>query len=78
MNEKETIKPATLLKEDFSKNLIDLCNNSGLPFFILEYILRDVYMEVKNLARKQYETDLIKYMQSKNDEQPLNLSEIEG
>ena len=79
MNENEIMKPTTLLKEDFEKNLINLCNSSGLPFLILEYILRDVYMEVKGLARKQYESDLINYMQSqsKNDEQPLNLTETE-
>lgn len=69
MNENEVMKPTTLLKEDFTQGLIDLCNNSGLPFFIMEYILKDVYSEVKTLAKKQYESDLIKYKQSiKNDE----------
>lgn len=61
MNGNEIIKPVTLLKEDFSRNLIELCNNSGLPLFVIEYILRDVYMEVKELAKRQYETDLEKY-----------------
>lgn len=69
MNENEVMKPATLLKEDFTQSLIDLCNNSGLPFFIMEYILKDIYSEVRALAKKQYESDLIKYKQSiKNDE----------
>lgn len=69
MNENEVMKPTTLLKEDFTQSLIDLCNNSGLPFFIMEYILKDVYLEVKTLAKKQYESDLMKYKQSiKNEE----------
>ena len=61
MNEKEVMKPATLLKDDFEKKLIELCNESGLPLFIIEYILKDVYVEVKTLAKKQYEADLVKY-----------------
>lgn len=61
MNEKKIVKPSTLLKEEFSRDLINLCNNSGLPFFILEYVLKDVYLEVKSIAQKQYESDLAKY-----------------
>ena len=61
MDEKEIMKPAILLKEDFTKNLIELCNNSGLPLFVVEYILKDVYMEVKAVVKKQYESDLAKY-----------------
>ena len=61
MNERNITKPVTLLKEDFLKSLVELCNNSGLPFFIVEYILKDVYLEVKMLAQKQYESDLMNY-----------------
>lgn len=61
MDEKEVMKPAILLKEDFTKKLIELCNNSGLPLFVVEYILKDVYMEVKAVVKKQYESDLAKY-----------------
>ena len=61
MNDKEIMKPATLLKEDFVQSLIGLCNNCGLPLFVIEYILKDVYMEVKTLAKRQYESDLAQY-----------------
>lgn len=77
MNEKEVVKPHTLLKEEFVRSLIDLCNNSGLPLFVMEYILRDVYLEVKNLAQKQYESDLLAYKQSQKDEQSSNLSDVD-
>ena len=69
MNERNITKPATLLKEDFLKSLVELCNNSGLPFFIVEYILKDVYLEVKMLAQKQYESDLMNYNKSNKNEQ---------
>ena len=69
MNENEVMKPTTLLKEDFTQGLIDLCNNSGLPFLIMEYILKDVYLEVKTLAKKQYESDLMKYKHSIENEE---------
>lgn len=71
MRENNIVKPATLLKEDFLRSLIDLCNNSGLPLFVVEYILKDVYLEVKTLAQKQYEADLAKYNQSHKNEQPM-------
>lgn len=73
MNERNVKKPTTLLKEDFLTNLVDLCNNSGLPLFIVEYILRDVYAEVKALAQKQYEADLMEYNKLSKNEQIMEL-----
>jgi hypothetical protein len=78
MNERNITKPVTLLKEDFLKSLVELCNNSGLPFFIVEYILKDVYLEVKMLAQKQYESDLMNYNKSNKNEQPIKLVNNEG
>ena len=69
MNENNIVKPVTLLKEDFLRSLINLCNNSGLPLFVVEYILKDVYLEVKTLAKKQYEADLTKYNHLNKSEQ---------
>lgn len=78
MNERNITKPVTLLKEDFLKSLVELCNDSGLPFFIVEYILKDVYLEVKMLAQKQYESDLMNYNKSNKNEQPIKLVNNEG
>lgn len=75
MNENEIVKPITLLKEDFTESLIGLCNNSKLPFFVMEHILKDVYLEVKNLAKKQYDADMAKYVQSMASEQKLEENE---
>lgn len=61
MDDKAVLKPMTILKEEFIYNLTKLCNNSGLPLFVMEYILKDLYFEVKSLAKAQYESDLTKY-----------------
>lgn len=55
------VKPATLLKEDFVQGLVDLCNNSGLPLFIVESILKDFIQDVHVASQKQLETDRVNY-----------------
>ena len=54
-------KPSTIAKEDFSKNLIDLINNSHLPLFVIEYLLKDLIEEVRKASVKQLETDTLEY-----------------
>ena len=56
-------KPITLIRAEFISNLIDLINNSTLPSFILEHILKDVYLEVSASAQKQYQIDKANYEQ---------------
>lgn len=68
MNE-NTYKPATIIRAEFISNIVDLINKSTLPLFVIEPILKDVYLEVKNAAQKQYETDVREYTQSINNEQ---------
>lgn len=50
-------KPVTILREDFINDLVSLIKNSGLPFFILEPILRDAHTDIAKLAQKQLEKD---------------------
>lgn len=54
-------KPITLVKEEFVNNLVDLCNNSGLPFFIIESTLKDFIQEVHIASQKQLEADKVQY-----------------
>ena len=63
MNTNTIVKPATLLKEDFVQNLIELCNNFGLPFFIVESIMRDILQEIHMASQRQLDADRVKYEQ---------------
>ena len=58
---KKVIKPITLMREDFANQIVDLCNNCGLPYFCIESILKDVIQEVHQASIKQYESDKIRY-----------------
>lgn len=60
--EKATInKPITLVKEEFSQNLISLINESKLPLFIIEPILKEILSEVQINVKRQLEMDRAEY-----------------
>lgn len=54
-------KPITILAEEFKNKQVNLINNSKLPFFIVESILKDCLREVQIASQKQLEMDKIKY-----------------
>ena len=54
-------KPITVARQEFIDAISDTINKSGLPLFIIEPILKDVYLEVKSLSQKQYEIDRDEY-----------------
>ena len=68
-------KPMILARQEFADKLVGIINNSGLPMFVIEPILRDVYSEVKAMMQKQYEAELARYnsqmqeMQTNNGQQ---------
>lgn len=62
MNESElSAKPLTLLREEFVENLINLCNNSGLPFFVAESVIKELLPDIHSASQKQLESDREKY-----------------
>ena len=54
-------KPITIVRAEFISNLANLINSSTLPPFVMEDILKGVYLEIKDIVRKQYELDVKKY-----------------
>ena len=58
---KEIEKPITVARQEFIDTIYEDINKCGLPPFIIEPILKDVYLEVKSLSRKQYEMDRDEY-----------------
>lgn len=60
----EVRKPVTIERVEFISSLLDLINNSRLPAFVIETILRDAYNDVHTLAQRQYEADLERYKEA--------------
>lgn len=53
----EIQKPITLLREDFIENIQNLCNSSGLPYFVISDILKWLIPQVDEVARRETERD---------------------
>lgn len=56
-------KPITLQIEQFKQDLVHLVNGSGIPVFLLDYILKDFYNEIHMLNRNQLEKDEKSYQE---------------
>lgn len=54
-------KPISLRLRDFKNDAVNLVNNSGLPLFIVEPILRDVLSAVQTKANQEYLEDKARY-----------------
>lgn len=62
MNEQNKIvKPLTMRKDDYIKSIAQLTNNSELPLFVIEYILKDLLAEIHNVSVHQAELDKNEY-----------------
>lgn len=57
-------KPITLVYEDFKSDIAELINNSGLPPFVLESVVKDFLAEIHDVAERQYEYDKEQYESS--------------
>ena len=60
-------KPITIIAEEFNNQLTDLINKSGLPFFIVESIMKNLMSEINYASKKQLEMDKAKYALSLKD-----------
>lgn len=57
-------KPITLMREDFITNIVTTCNDSGLPFFIIEDVLKNLIQEIHSASLHQLEADRKHYEES--------------
>ena len=62
MDNKILEKPITLVREDFINSIVDLCNDSGLPFFMIEDIMKDLIQKIHIAAQQQLEEDKKRYL----------------
>ncbi len=54
-------KPITLIRDEFIKNIVELCNDSGLPFFVIEDVLKNLIQEIHTASMQQLESDKKQY-----------------
>jgi hypothetical protein len=57
-------KPISVVREEFIMNLANLINTSGLPSYIMEPIIKDIYTELTILTKQQVERDKQAYLQA--------------
>ena len=64
-------KPANILVEDTKEELIKVINESGLPPFLVEPILKDIYNQVTVLKQKELEESKKSYEESLKKEKEV-------
>lgn len=60
-NTEQIMKPMSVARVEFINSLTDLINDSMLPPFIIEPILKDMYNDIHMVAQRQYEADVKRY-----------------
>ena len=71
-------KPLALKKEDLQNNLINLINNSGLPLFIVEYILKDLLQEIRTLNEQWVNPEKLRYQAALDELEKENSKKESG
>lgn len=59
-------KPLILIRQECFDTIVKTINNSGLPAFIIEPMLRDILTEIQANVRKEYESSLKWYKEQCN------------
>ena len=59
-------KPANLIIEETKENLVKVINESGLPPFLLEPVLKDLYNQISILKQQELEKSKQEYENSLN------------
>lgn len=57
-------KPTSVMRMEFISNMANTINNSGLPPFVMEPIVKDMLLEIQAATKKQYEYDKEQYEQA--------------
>ena len=61
MDKKNISKPITLVREEFAESIVNLCNNAGLPFFVIEDVLKSLLQDIHLAAQRQLAEDTKTY-----------------
>lgn len=63
-NKNQMNKPVSVARYEFIEDLTALINGSNLPAFVVEPILKEMWLESKNATAKQYEIEKEMYEKS--------------
>lgn len=81
---KKIEKPLILKIEDFRKKIISAINKSEIPVFMIEYIFKDIYQEIREaniqytqIERQRYQTELAELNKDEPKANPTNKTEEE-
>lgn len=61
MKTDQILKPMSVARNEFIRNLTDMINNSMLPPFVIEDVLKDTYNKICIVSKQQLEQDTEKY-----------------
>lgn len=61
-------KPADLIVEETKEELTKIINKSGLPPFLLEPLIKDIYNQISFLKQKELEKSKKDYQESLKEE----------
>lgn len=65
----EALKPMSVARSEFISALTDLINNSMLPPFVIEPILKDMYHDICIVSKQQLEADTKRYVEQLNSKE---------
>lgn len=65
-------KPTCLLRKEFMDNIVKMVNDSKLPFFVIEPILKDLYITVKEEAERVYRLEKEAYEKALKEENEVD------
>lgn len=68
MNETVT-KPMSVIRQEFTEQVVGAINTCNLPLFMIEYILQDILNTVKAAAKQQNEMEKMQYEKMLKDSQ---------
>ena len=54
-------KPMSMVREELIQTITEGINNSGLPMFVIESILKEILMEVTIVSKQQMEAERAQY-----------------
>lgn len=60
----KVVTPMSVARSEFIQSLTNLINESTLPLFVIESVLKDMYSDVRSLSQRQLEIDMKNYREA--------------